>query len=426
MTQLGWKTLAAALLLAAGFAQAQQPPAAPCPGCSGLNGSICPVLNERNFCTAAKTGCCGNTPKAGTCLGAAIGAVTGGCCAGAESCCSGCCKSGSCCSKGDTKAAGCPCCANGCCSKADAKTNTCSCSDGGCCGKADKGCCCAEASGCACCAKKNVKAAAACPCCGQSCACGQAEVPAKATRTVTVIVLPHLPGPFAFPPPPVCFAEPVPPPFYNGQPVPPPPTMAAPPMDLAYGCPPPSPLPPPHVGAPLLVEPVPPGMRVVTPAAPPVPAMACAISQPCRTESPGCNVRVVTEDGADCLEIHGHGDARMTCDHLALNIPGHKSVKLAIAGKQIAVSSPGVQARADRIAVQEAEDRLVLEGHVRLEYRCSDEEHGEVTAERIVLNLTKGQLEIKPGAGSPNGAHTTAPTPSSFQGAFSAWMGMCH
>jgi hypothetical protein len=192
-------------------------------------------------------------------------------------------------------------------------------------------------------------------------------------------------------------------------------------MDVAYGgYAPPAPLPPPCARTP---EPFRPGVQAVTPAAPPVPAMPCAMSQSARTEPHGCSVRVVSEDGTDHLRVEGN-DIRMTCDQLALQVQGHKSVKLAIAGKQVAISSTGMQARADRIAMHGADDRLVLEGHARLQYCHGDAGHGEVTAERIVLNLSTGQLEIS-SAGSMN-QHTQAPAPPSLQETFSVWMGMFH
>ena len=104
-------------------------------------------------------------------------------------------------------------------------------------------------------------------------------------------------------------------------------------------------------------------------------------------------------NGGDCLEVCGGGEARLTCDHLTLKVAGQRALKATAAGKQVSISSPSLKAKADSISLANGEDRLILEGHVRLEYRLDSDEHGEVTAGRVVINLAEGQLEIKPSAG---------------------------
>jgi hypothetical protein len=118
-------------------------------------------------------------------------------------------------------------------------------------------------------------------------------------------------------------------------------------------------------------------------------------------------VRVVTEDGGDCLEVCGGGEAHLTCDHLTLKVAGPRSFKVTAAGKQVSIAGPSLKAKADSISLSNGEDRLILEGHVRLEYHRDSEEHAEVAAGRVVINLAEGQLEVKPAAPSP--AHTLAP-----------------
>jgi hypothetical protein len=131
-------------------------------------------------------------------------------------------------------------------------------------------------------------------------------------------------------------------------------------------------------------------------------------------------MRVVSEDDGDCLEIHGAGEAHMTCDHLTLKVAGQRSLKAVAAGKQVAISSPSLKAKADSISLSGGEDRLILEGHVRLEYRLDSDEHGEVTAGRVVINLAEGQLEIKPAAG-PTPPHAAVPVPGALGNLLNCW-----
>jgi hypothetical protein len=371
MTQLGWKTLAAALLLfAAGLARAEEP-SAPCPACP----QACPACPksagvffkvgfvDSGTCSGpSNSGCCAREEKGSCCCGKAN-----------SSCCADCADGCACCAKAK---AGCACCGSSSC----------------CCAKAEKTCCCAEAKGCPCCAR--AKAATGCFCCGQGkCCCGANEAketpdtPAKRKKNVTFLVLPMLPPPGAFPmpAPPVCFGEPVPPPapIYRGEPVPP--AVAVAPAAPAYVCPPPGDAPSP--GGPFQ-----PAARIVAPA-PPAPPACCA-GQPCRGEGHGCTLRVITEDGVDSLEIHS-GDVRMVCDHLVLKIAGQKPLKATVAGKQVAISGPGLTARADTISVGRREDCISLGGNVRLEHRPAGQKPCEViSAGQVVLNLADGQLMI--------------------------------
>jgi hypothetical protein len=426
MTQLGWKTLAAALLvLAAGLARAEEPSRAPtsakpCPGCP-TDCTGCPSATEQIFHVRfTDSGCCSQAS------GRTSANATSGCCCATEepascccsksksTCCADCGKGCACCAKAKAQtAAGCACCGSSSC----------------CCAKAEKSCCCGEAKGCSCCVK--AKAAADCSCCGKGkCCCAASEqdtpnTPAKGKKNVTVIVLPlppPLPGGFPMPAPPVCFTEPLPAaPFYRGGPVPPPAIAVAPPAPApAYVCPGPGPLPPPEAcyqGGPF--QPT----GFIAPPAPPAPPVCC-VPQPSRTEGHGCSLHVVTEDGVDSLEIHSGNDARMVCDHLTLKVAGHKSVKAAVADKQVVISSPVLKAKADRISVGAAEDRIILDGHVQMEYRLSGaEERCVVNASHVVLNLAHDQFEIM--AAGALRTQTKAALPAAAQDVFDFWTGFC-
>jgi hypothetical protein len=145
------------------------------------------------------------------------------------------------------------------------------------------------------------------------------------------------------------------------------------------------------------------------------------MAQPGRSESCCCVLHVVTEDGSDCLEVRGP-DMQLTCDHITLKVSGQKPVKVSVAGKQVSLSSPSLKAKADAISMSNGEDRLILEGHVRLEYHLDTDDHAEVAAGRVVIDLAGGQLEIKPGVG-PNPNHALAPTPAALEQALNFWVG---
>jgi hypothetical protein len=182
--------------------------------------------------------------------------------------------------------------------------------------------------------------------------------------------------------------------MYRGEPVPPAP-LPPPAIAVAPVCPCPQPVPPPgvpgsYVTGTVAAEPIQPAVRVV---APPAPAVSCAIGQTCPAEAHGCSLRVVTEDGADRLEVHGAADTLMTCDQLGLKLAGHKSVKATVVRKQVALSSPALEAMADHVTLSSG-DHVVLEGNAQLVVRPGEKNASQVNAGRIVLDLSGGQLKI--------------------------------
>jgi hypothetical protein len=142
-----------------------------------------------------------------------------------------------------------------------------------------------------------------------------------------------------------------------------------------------------------------------------------------RTETPGCVLRVVTEDGTDCVEVQNGANTHLTCEHLTLKIRGHKSLKVTVSGKQVAVSGPTLNASADEIAFN-GQSHLVLKGHGQLSMHPDQGECARVVASQISLDLTDGKIECRMvGTERISTPHSPAPLGATANELFNFWTG---
>ena len=388
MTQISrWPLLAAVLLaLVAGAAWAEEPTTTPAPKCGDQCPDGCSKAKGCSSCGRYAATYCAEDPSCGEkcAKDAPCCATSSGCCTKSKGCATGC-------------PAGEPVCGD--------KGSKC---EGQCTGFVDSGTvkagvcpkCGTCPAGCPCCAKGG---------CGGDKDGGEKKAAVKGKKAIAVFVLPPLSPPM----PPIHYPFG---PVFVGGPVPLPPPVPAYMPPPPYAVPPPPPPEDVPVAGP---EPLPPP----TLCRPALPVTACGLPRPARAEPCCCSLRVATEDGGDCLEIGGAGEAHMTCDHLTLKVAGQRALKATALGKQVCITSPSLRAKADSISLSNGEDRLILEGHVRLEYHLDADEHGEVAAGRVVIDLADGQLEVKPTAPAPGPAHTLAP--SALKQLLNCWSSYC-
>jgi hypothetical protein len=187
----------------------------------------------------------------------------------------------------------------------------------------------------------------------------------------------------------------------------------------AYPCPLPGPFPAPAVMGTYPAQPYP--VPVGAPMPPPV--IPCSMAMPVPAPAPQCLMKVVTEEGKSCLEVVNGGETQMTCDSLMLKVPGSSPLSVTVAGKQVQLSSHCLKASADRVARPAGEECLILEGNVRLDYH-KDGKHTETTADRVVVGLADGSLEIESAAtADPKAAHHASDPEDPLQQMLGYWLG---
>ncbi|MBV9122183.1 MAG: hypothetical protein JO112_02325 [Planctomycetes bacterium] len=132
-------------------------------------------------------------------------------------------------------------------------------------------------------------------------------------------------------------------------------------------------------------------------------------------------MKVVLEEGHALLEVQGPGESRLTCERTTLKNSGGSPLKIHVAENdtQVAVSSSALNALADSLIEQNG--CLVLEGHVKLVY-SKDTQRADVVADRVLINLASGNLEIAPGTCTTPQAGSEAMQKANF----SFWVGTFH
>jgi hypothetical protein len=127
--------------------------------------------------------------------------------------------------------------------------------------------------------------------------------------------------------------------------------------------------------------------------------------------------QAVDESGKTRLQIQSGAGMQGTLSDLAFRAPDGTSVTVTVADKQVQVQGAGLQARADRLTRSGTNGTvLTFEGNVKLRYE-KKERHAEVVAERAVVNLAAGQVEISIGGAKvapplPEPVPPVCPTPS--------------
>jgi hypothetical protein len=193
----------------------------------------------------------------------------------------------------------------------------------------------------------------------------------------------------------------------------------------------PAPLPPPSVYCPGAlyggaVSCCPPSACGPVPPPPSLPGPGCAILQctvtePVKPACPPATIRVVTEDGQARLEVQGCCGSCMSCENMVLKMPECGPIKVGVTSKvllkvceahglgceacaserewkssQVLVCGPLLKAAADSVTTDQ-KGHVILEGHVRVKYH-KDGQAAKVVADRVVVSLADGQLDIKSSA----------------------------
>ncbi len=186
-------------------------------------------------------------------------------------------------------------------------------------------------------------------------------------------------------------------PYYGSravpQPVAAPPEMAPPPVPVT-------------VFVPQLMPPQPAPMMAPAAAAIPCPRPVSELipcNAPAVVSIPAPNLasifRAVKEDGHARLEVLHGPFGRMTCPSMTWGTPGCKALKFTVAGERVHVSGDQVEAYANRV-IADAEDRLVMEGQVRLTYAppskngASGTPH-RIKADKVTIHLQDGRLDVE-------------------------------
>jgi hypothetical protein len=116
------------------------------------------------------------------------------------------------------------------------------------------------------------------------------------------------------------------------------------------------------------------------------------------------------QDGKPCLCIQAGLDNQATCEEMTFRVESVGRINLKAAAGQVQVQGAGVEARADRVTrTGKAGTTLELLGKVRLKYECKGQ-HAEMKAERVVVDLAAGRLEIGP-SGEGTASHDTSDIP---------------
>ncbi len=146
-------------------------------------------------------------------------------------------------------------------------------------------------------------------------------------------------------------------------------------------------------------------------------------------QPPAWRMHVAKEGKNVYVEFCSGREARVTCQEMNVKIGScHQlgvSVMFGLSNSglpenQLAISGSGLIAAADSITKPDGADRIVLEGHVRLNYH-KDGTSAKITAEHVVIDLKDGYLSVKLAA--PKGED---PAKAQKEKAFQFWIGMCH
>jgi hypothetical protein len=142
---------------------------------------------------------------------------------------------------------------------------------------------------------------------------------------------------------------------------------------------------------PLAVEPRPAIVRAgMDPAMQTAPAVVRA--EAVRTSPPRRAMQVSVRGGeVPELEIRCAGGDCLVCERVVLS--AGSTLHLCAGEQQVQVCGEHFKAAADRLTKLDQDDRLILEGNVRLLY-SKDERQAQVRADRVVLNPKTGHMEI--------------------------------
>jgi hypothetical protein len=153
---------------------------------------------------------------------------------------------------------------------------------------------------------------------------------------------------------------------------------------------------PPQPVAPVVMPPV----SITTPQICPAPCMEsifpimpCVAPEPMPAASHSPSIfRAVKCEGEAQLEMINGAEICLTCRNMAWKSPGCLSLKISTSGDQVQLEGDSLKASANRVMVGK-KDHLVMEGHVRLCY-AKNGDQCQITAEKVILDLTNGNLEI--------------------------------
>lgn len=133
----------------------------------------------------------------------------------------------------------------------------------------------------------------------------------------------------------------------------------------------------------------------------PAPVVQCATTTTVPVaHGPSFAVSVSQAEGNPFLDMQW-GDTHLTCRQMTLEMPGCGKMELSIYNKnRVLLRGPKFNACADRLSKLAAGDRLVFQGHVKLNCSGNKEFAAEVAGDRVMLELKDGKVEIKTVDGS--------------------------
>jgi hypothetical protein len=149
------------------------------------------------------------------------------------------------------------------------------------------------------------------------------------------------------------------------------------------------PIPPPP---PPMMPPVPVRTQAFVPAAPVVPCTAAVAVPP--PVVPVSAMRFVAHDGQVKMEMMPNADATVVSERLRMKVADGCTVQVSIADGQVELLCDCITAKADSVVKMGKGERIILEGHVKFEYR-KGEQVVDASADRVVFDPTTGQFEIK-------------------------------
>jgi hypothetical protein len=137
----------------------------------------------------------------------------------------------------------------------------------------------------------------------------------------------------------------------------------------------------------------------------PAPAVMQCLAVPAgKAYWPVWQVRTVIVEGRSRLAIQDSGPCSVTTKSLEMKIPDGHCLKLTAVDSRIVATHPSLEAQADAISRLGPGARFIFEGHVKLLYHHRGQ-HAEVTAERVLVDLADGHVEIAPVADSDRHLH---------------------
>jgi hypothetical protein len=125
-------------------------------------------------------------------------------------------------------------------------------------------------------------------------------------------------------------------------------------------------------------------------------------------------LRALAEEGKTEIALQQEG--ALPCDHLEIKLNTGQgrctdtdALKLTVAGDQIQVDHPWLQASADTISSTGPDGCLVFEGHVHLTYGKDGQQLRVIAGDRVCVDLAAGSIQVQGTGSMPASSDDSAP-----------------